>query len=228
LWNTTATTQTITPSLAGTYTVTVTNAAGCSASDTQVIIVNPNPVPNITGDISICSGFNTVFSAGGPYSGYLWNTGALTPTVVVAAAATYTVTVTDANGCTGTDSQLLTVNANPIPNITGNNVICLGQNTIFNAGAYTSYLWNTAATTQNITVNSAGTYTVTVTDANGCVGSDTYGLTVNALPVPNIIGDTTICAGLTTKLLHPVQQESILLPLPMQRAVPHRTLILLL
>jgi len=198
LWNNGLTTQTITVGAGATYTVTVTNGFGCQGVDTEVLTVHPNPVPNITGNPAVCSGFTTVFNGGGPYSGYLWSTTATTPTITTGTSGTYTVTVTDVNGCTGTDTQLLTVNPNPVPVITGTNEICDQQTTTFNAGAYSQYAWSTSATSPTITVGTAGTYTVTVTDINGCVGTDTETLTVNLLPSATISGLQTICDGAST------------------------------
>lgn len=197
-WSNGLTTQTITVGTGGTYTVTVTNGFGCPGSDTEVLTVHPNPVPNITGNTNVCSGFSTVFNGGGPYAIYLWNTNATTPTISTGTGGTYTVTVTDANGCTGTDTETLTVHPNPVPAITGNNAVCSGQSTIFNAGAYATYNWSTSATTPTISVNTAGTYTVTVTDVNGCVGTDTEVLTVHPNPVPNITGNNVVCNGFST------------------------------
>ncbi len=201
LWNTGAATQVLNVTVSGTYTVTVTDPNGCSASANTVVTVNPLPVPSITGTFAFCQGNNTSLNANAGYTGYIWNTGAVTPSINVTTAATYTVTVTDANGCTGSTSQATVVNPNPIPSITGINAICQGANTSFNAGpGYSGYVWSTGALTQSVTLNTSGTYTVTVTDANGCTGTTSSVLTVNPLPTPSITGTTTFCQGLNSNL----------------------------
>jgi gliding motility-associated-like protein len=201
LWNTGATTQTLSVTAGGNYTVTVTNANGCTGSVNAAVVVNPLPVPNITGTFAFCQGSQTILNAGAGYSSYLWNTGATTQNLTVTNANTYTVTVTNANGCSNSDSQLVTVNPNPVPAITGNNVICQGVSTSFNAGpGYSAYSWSTGASTQSISVNTSGLYTVTVTNANGCSGSASLNLTVNPLPVPAITGTLAFCAGNSSNL----------------------------
>ncbi len=199
-WSTGATTQTISVGTAGPFTVTVTNGNGCTGTATQGVTVNPLPTPTITGTTSICQGTNTTLDAGAGYSAYQWSTGAAAQTINVSTTTTVTVTVTDAKGCKNSDTESVVVNQNPTPNITGINAICQGQNTTFNAGAYSSYNWSTGATTQTVSLNTAGNYTVTVTDANGCTGTDNYTLTVYNNPVPVIAGNFTICSGQNTTL----------------------------
>ncbi|MEZ4911066.1 MAG: hypothetical protein R2774_09405 [Saprospiraceae bacterium] len=203
LWSTGATTQTINPSnitVSTTYTVTVTDANGCSGTDSHPISVNANPTPSITGPISVCSGGSVTLDAG-TYSSYSWNTGATSQTINpsnITLNTIYTVTVTDTNGCTGTDSHTVSVNANPTPTISAPMSMCSGGSATLDAGNYSLYSWSTGATTQtinptNITVNS--TYTVTVTDANVCTGTDSHTVSVNANPTPTITGATSACIG---------------------------------
>ncbi|MGB4838531.1 MAG: PKD domain-containing protein, partial [Saprospiraceae bacterium] len=80
LWSTTATTAAIIVSMAGTYTVTVTNASGCTATATSVLTVNANPTASISGTNTICAGGSTTFTASGGTS-YLWSTTAITAAI---------------------------------------------------------------------------------------------------------------------------------------------------
>ncbi|MBL0238323.1 MAG: hypothetical protein IPQ02_17460 [Saprospiraceae bacterium] len=204
LWSTTATTQSINVSTAGTYSVTVTDANGCTGTASRTLTVDPNPVVTITGDNKICAGTSSTFTANAsvgtaPFT-YLWSTTATTQSINVSTAGTYSVTVTDANGCTGTASRTLTVDPNPVVTITGDNKICAGTSSTFTANASVgtapfTYLWSTTATTQSINVSTAGTYSVTVTDANGCTGTASRTLTVDPNPVVTITGGNKICAG---------------------------------
>jgi hypothetical protein len=167
-WSSGATTQNITVSAGGTYTVTVTSAAGCSGTTSAAVVMNANPVPAITGPLSICQGATSTLNAGAGFASYAWSSGATTQTITQGVAGTYTVTVTNANGCSGTTNAALVVNALPVPNITGNFAFCQGAVSSIDAGAgYSSYQWNTGATTAAINVSTANTFTVTVTDANG-------------------------------------------------------------
>ncbi len=125
---------------------------------------------------------------------YLWSTGATTQTIVVNSAGTYSVQVTQ-GGCTGNDAINITVNPSPVVNLGPDATICAGSSITLDAGnAGATYLWSTGATTQTILVNTAGTYSVQVTQG-GCTGNDAINIAVNPLPVVNLGPDATICAG---------------------------------
>ncbi len=183
------------------YTVIVTDTSGCVGSATATVVQNQNPTPNIIGDDSICAGETSLLDAGAGFAAYAWNTGDTTQTVSATTTGTYTVTVTTAAGCTASDSFILTVNPLPTPNITGDNSICAGETSLLDAGAgFDTYVWNTGATTQTLSANTTGTYTVTVTTAAGCTATDDFTLTVNPLPTPNITGLLSFCIGFSTTI----------------------------
>src|SRR5205085_7233526 len=107
----------------------------------------------------------------------------------------------NSSGCTGSDSQAITVDASPTPSIIGNASFCSGTSTILDAGAgYNSYHWSTAATTQTLSVSTTGNYTVTVTGTNGCTGTVSKTETANPNPFPIISGTTSFCSGNSTIL----------------------------
>ena len=209
LWSTGATTQMITVSTLGTYTVTVTDFNGCTGSASVTLTQKPKPLAKIDGLTNVCQGSTVTFTAyassGTPPYTYLWSTGATTDFIVIGTAGTYTVTVTDINGCTGTASRTLTVNPIPTTTVSGTNIICSGSSTVFTANpsggtpGYT-YLWSNSATTQSITVSTTGTYFVTVTDTKGCTATASRALTVNPSPSVVINGNTTFCEGNTSQL----------------------------
>lgn len=181
----------VTYSTPGSYTVqlTVTNVAGTSTS-TSTITVNANPTPTVTpsGPTTFCQGGSVVLDAGS-YSTYAWSNAATSQTVSVSVSGSYSVTVTNVNGCVGTSSPIsVTVNSNPTPAITGNLAFCQGDSTLLSTSqSYASYSWSTLESTQNIYANSGGSYSVTVTDANGCLGTASVTVTANPLPaVPTI------------------------------------------
>ncbi len=199
LWSTGASTSCINVNTAGTYSVTVTDANGCSSTCSKIITANPLPICLITGNATICIGQSTQLCASGGTS-YLWSTGASTSCIDVNAAGTYSVTVTDVNGCSSTCSQIITVNPLPICLITGNDAICIGQSIQLCASGGTSYLWSTGASTSCINVNAAGTYSVTVTDVNGCSSTCSKIISANPLPMCTITGNDAICAGQSIQL----------------------------
>lgn len=183
LWNNGQTTPTASNLTAGIYSVVATDAAGCSAT-TNITITQPTAlVANAVGTNPLCfggtNGSATASAVGGtpPYS-YSWTlTGTpTTPTVTGLSAGTYTCTVTDANGCSRTTTVTLT-NPPTLTTTTSNTqVSCFGgcngtaTATVSNGTAPYSYLWNnpTAQTTATATGLCAGSYTVSITDANGC------------------------------------------------------------
>lgn len=199
------TTQFITVTTAGDYEVTVTNGNGCVAtSNTISVTVNPLPAPIIAanGPTTFCEGDDVTLSTTVPYSQYLWSNGATTSSITVTAAGSYSVAVTNSNGCSNTSSAT-TVVVNPLPTAgispSGTVGICSGSSVTITATGGTTYLWSPIPeTSDEVIVTSAGTYSATVTDANGCV-SVTPGVTVvvNSNPVPTVsaLGATTFCQG---------------------------------
>lgn len=174
-WNTGQTTQTVTASASGNYTVTVTNQFGCVASASQSVTVNSLPSPTVTanGSTTLCEGESVTLTTSTPGS-YTWSTGHTDQSISVSNDGTYTVTVVDANGCEGT-SDPLPVTVNPSPEV---GIVQMGPNgssitaNVFGGMAPFNYLWSTGSTTPSITVFQNGQYGVTVTDANGCEGSN--------------------------------------------------------
>ncbi|MBK9462984.1 MAG: SprB repeat-containing protein, partial [Sphingobacteriales bacterium] len=287
LWNNGQATAAATNLAAGNYWVTVTDGNGCTAT-ASVVISSNNITPTITGNTTICGGNSTTLTASGGGTGatYNWSNiaGANNPVnniVSPTTNTTYTVTVTNTNGCTGIASATINVQAAPIvsltttdttlctastinlsallsnnsntngswvgtgvfgnlfdasqvtagtyqilyivmpsgacgmvsdtlyihvgtpltPNITGSLSFCQGSSTTLNAGAgYAGYIWSNTTTNQTITVNNAGTYTVTVSSVNGCTATASTTVTVNANPNPSISGSSTFCTGTSTTL----------------------------
>jgi gliding motility-associated-like protein len=196
LWSTNNTSSTITVTAAGSYGVTVTNAAGCTSEAAIVVTVNALPQPAISGATSFCEGNSTVINAGSGYATYAWSNGSTSQSITVTQGGSYEVTVTNAAGCTGEAAVNVIENTSLTPQITGVLAFCEGEASQLNAGnGYASYLWTGGATTQMLSVNATGTYSVTVTDAFGCTGETSVAVTENALPVVSILGAASFCEG---------------------------------
>ena len=179
-----ATTPTITGLTAGTYTVTITDDAGCP--EVAPIILNEiNPLITgvfNSGNVSCfgaSDGFINAQAQGGtsPYN-YLWNNGAITPSLNNLPPGTYTLTVTDAAGCTATTST--TLSQPPALSVTASansGASCAnssdGSATATGSGGIPplSYEWDNGEMTATATGLSQGTHTVTVTDDGGCTAT---------------------------------------------------------
>lgn len=167
---------------------------------------NP-PVPTITagGPLTFCAGGNVNLTSSSGIN-YQWSNGATTQVLNATVGADYTVTVTHPNGCSNLSAKKkVTVNANPVPVITpgGPTTFCDGGTVSLNAGSFASYLWSNGASVQTIIADTTGTFTVTVTNANSCIGTSAPVSTLeNALPAATITvtGPTTFCAGDSVKL----------------------------
>lgn len=175
------TSATITNQCAGSYTCTVTDINGCTAT-ASVTITQPTAltisqtVTNVTCN-AMCDGAISLSASGGtPAYSYIWAPGGqTTATITNLCAGTYTCDVTDANGCTGSVTITITEPQAIANNVTSVNASCSGAcngtanaNPTGGTGPYT-FLWMPGnLTTQNVSGLCAGSYTLTVTDANGC------------------------------------------------------------
>ncbi len=202
LWSNGQTTATASGLGAGTYTVTVTDANGNTVTSSltltePTVLTSATSSPVYSGGWNVtCNGANDGsidLTVGGGASclnyTFVWSNGATTEDLSNIGAGTYTVTVTDANGCSSTSSitltQPATLSTNLIPQVYqgGWNVSCNGASdgSIFaNVSGGTpafSYVWSNGATTQMVTGLGAGTYSVTVTDQNGCFTVNSVTLT---------------------------------------------------
>ncbi|GAB3996677.1 hypothetical protein GCM10028807_39840 [Spirosoma daeguense] len=176
LWDTGATSQTISVGSLGTYSVTVTAGNGCTATaQAQVFQDNTAPSVSVSPSSATLSCTNSTVSLSAVGSGtYLWSTGAISQTVNVSSSGTYSVTITSGNGCTATASAQI-VQDNTAPSISVSplsaTLSCSTPTTTLTATAGVAYLWSNGATSQTISVGSTGTYSVTVTAGNGCTAT---------------------------------------------------------
>jgi len=178
-WSNNATSATITGLNAGTYSVTITDAAGCSVALSQTLTapaavaitpasVAPKCFDEATGSIS-----TTVTGGTQPYE-YSWSNSANTPTVSNLEAGTYMLTVTDSKGCKGTMTQTLS-DPDPVTiSLFAQSPKCNGEatgsiNTNVDGGTEPyNYAWSNGASTANLGNLAAGVFILTVTDENGC------------------------------------------------------------
>ena len=195
-WSTGDSTQSITVTTSGTYHVTVTAAAGCTSVDTVVVDLFPSISVDLGPDTAFCAGdVNLSLDAGAGFT-YLWSDNSTNQTLAVTAGGTYFVEITNSNGCSATDTMVVSEYALPMVNLGNDTAICAGDiNLNLDAGAGFTYLWSDNSTNQTLAVTTGGTYSVAITDSNGCVSNDNIVIVENPLPVVNLGNDTAICAG---------------------------------
>ena len=200
-WSNGSTAQTIQVSASGTYSVTVSSLQGCTATVSAVFNALPFNSPSISGPAGFCNGGTATLSAIGTYSAYRWSNGSTASDITVSTGGNYTVTVTASNGCSGSASSGVNAWALPSVQINGPATICQGKLAVLRASApATSFSWSTGAATDSIVTGTAGSYTVNVTDTNGCSSSASFNLQVNPNPSPSITGDDTLCDGEISQL----------------------------
>jgi|GEM_PF-190480 len=208
LTNGTGNTSTISNLTSGTYTITVTDAFNCTKVD-SITVNEPSGIDIVVDAVTnpLCNGDNNGFinlsiSGGTPALTFEWNTNDNTEDISGLIAGSYTITVTDGNGCTQTfDTTLVDPQQITLVFDSTRDISCNGANDGFlrvqpsgGTGAYT-YSWSTVATTRFIDNLSQGTYTVTVTDANGCTEVDSATVNEPNVISVNVAGTDASCAG---------------------------------
>lgn len=205
---------TVSPTATTAYTVTITTAGGCTATNSLTVTVNNAPVANAGNDVAIAVGQSTTLTAMGG-GNYLWSNGSTTAAITVSptATTTYTVTVTNASGCTASDQVVVTVSggalaavaATSTPNICPGNLAQLGVSAAGGSSNYT-YSWtsnpvglisNQQYPTHSPMVNT--TYTVVVSDGNNTVTSS-VSVNVFSTPTADAGANVTITSGQSTSL----------------------------
>lgn len=206
-WSNGKLTSSITGLSAGVYTVTVMDSEGCSATASAtisqlVLSANVNVMPQTIPGVN--NGSATVIGAGGtsPYSAK-WSNGGMTTTINNLAPGSYTVTLTDAQGCTVVKTANVNA-ANCILNgsISGTNVSCFGSNNgtaTINLSSFLNpivYTWSNGGTAKTVTGLAPGAYSVTATDASGCQVTQTIQITGPQQLLASIISQSNVhCPG---------------------------------
>lgn len=184
-----------TPKVTTTYKVVVTNASGCRDSDEVVVEVVPTATVDAGPDVTICPGTSTMLTVS-PGLEYAWSpssglscTDCRSPVAAPDSTTTYTVQVTTSSGCLAFDSVTVRVRPRPLVDAGDPATICLGDSVGLQASSGVLYNWSpaeglscTSCRSPIARPSTSTTYTLTVTDANGCVGTDTVTVSINPAP----------------------------------------------
>src|SRR5205085_2979302 len=110
----------------GIYSVTLTNASGCTTTCSKTVVLSTAPTCSVTGNSSICPGGTTNLCAPQGAVSYAWSSGATTQCIEVTSTGTYSVIITNAAGCSSTCNKTITQNNPPACSISGNSSLCPG------------------------------------------------------------------------------------------------------
>jgi len=184
LWSDSSTEQTLNPQESGTYSVTVTNETGCTAADTILVTVRPAPLINLGPDLQTCAYNEVSLNAPAGFTIYEWNTGATIPILNVTESGTYSLTATDEYGCIVSDTVEINFFEVEVPFLGADFVSCDSLPVLLDPdGFFKSYLWQNGSEDSILLAVSAGTYSLTVTDFNGCTSSDNISISHADSPV---------------------------------------------
>jgi PKD repeat protein len=181
LWSTNQTSRAINVSTPGTYSVVLFGTNGCNVSDTVVVQGAPAPTVNLGPDRIACAGTGATLDAGQGYTSYLWSTGATNQIISVGNGGSFSVTVTNAEGCSASDMVSLLVISAPNAAFTANEQSGLIVSFQDNSTGPAEYFWdfdgngttdNTTAGSVTYTYPSVGTYQPRLILSNAC-GADT-------------------------------------------------------
>ncbi len=208
-WSNSQTTAAATALATGNYTVIITDANGCSNTNT-VAITQPALFSSTTTQTPIlCNGGTSSISVsplgGTPTYTYSWNTGQSTSALSGIAAGNYSVIITDVNGCTSTNSIIISQPTLLSSSTTQSTLLCnggTGSAAVSSSGGTPgySYNWSSGQTTSAIAGIAAGNYSIVVTDVNGCTTLNILSITQPPVLVLSNSGNASLCAGDTIQL----------------------------
>jgi gliding motility-associated-like protein len=202
----------VTNAAAGNYTLDVVDANGCTGTSNLVVVVNSLPISNASNTGPFCEGSTLQLNAGGG-TNYSWTGPAAFSSLLQnpsisnctpAMGGLYTVTVSDANNCSSVATTNVVVNASPAGVASNTGPYCAGDNISLNIAGGTTYTWSGpggfSSLVQSPNINAAtvamsGNYTVVITGANGCTGTSSTNVVVNALPTGNVSNSGPYCEG---------------------------------
>jgi len=179
-WSTGASTPTITVTGPGIISVEVSQTGVCNESITDTITITEQQAPMVSlNDTGYCEGNSVILRVAPGYDQYTWSTGETADSITVLTTGTYTVTVSTSAGCETIVSSDVSAYQNPVVDLGPDVTTDVVPITLDAGSGFAAYLWSTGATTQTITTDTSGTYSVEVTSAEGCTGTDDVTVDVN-------------------------------------------------
>lgn len=185
----------------GNYSVTITDSKGCTGTNTAVVGTNTVILTStVSTTAAICAASNgsasvTITNGTSPYT-YAWSNGGINAAINNVAAANYTVTITDSKGCVGENTATVAIGGTTLNSTTSStSATCAVTDgtasvTVNNGQQPYTYAWSNSGNTASITGLTAGNYSVTVTDANGCTGSNSVSVSSSAIVIAATVSST--------------------------------------
>jgi hypothetical protein len=178
------------------YWLKVTDAYGCSISDTLKVIFSKAPSLHLGNDTTLCEGASLNLDATNTNASYLWHDQSTNPTFSVDKSGLFYVRVGTGYQCVVSDSIQVDYSNTSLINLGDSIELCEGSSTILRpTGVFTSFLWHDASTNDTFEASKSGLHWVLATDSNGCASSDSVEIVVNAVPHFDLGADTAICFG---------------------------------
>ncbi|MEZ5044324.1 MAG: gliding motility-associated C-terminal domain-containing protein [Saprospiraceae bacterium] len=183
------------------YRITVVDGSGCELVATHHVTNFPRLEVTLEGDPFICDGESTVLKANAGMATYKWSTGSTAAEITIDEPREYSVTITNANGCT--DEKTFEVQGLVAPeiNIDPELKFCIGASlTLDLTGDYAEYLWSNGDTLPSTTISEPGDYSLMVVGDNGCSASAAFSVSTYVEPQPVFVGETKFCPGESTTI----------------------------
>ena len=185
----------------GWYWVNVSSVFGCNVTDSVYVDFYPPLDVDLGNDSLFCEAIYILLDPGPDWQSYFWQNGSTEQTLEVSTPGVYWVTVSDLNGCFGTDTISIGNSPAVVVSLGPDTTVCSGDN--FNlspGGNFVTYHWQNGSTDPIIPITQPGLYWVEVTDVNGCMGTDSVQVDLDPSPNLDLGTDTTICFGQSLEL----------------------------
>lgn len=194
LWSNTDTSQSITISNSGEYWLQLTDSNNCSFRDTLELTINDLPSFTLGNDTNICNGSDLILVRPNmAYDSSLWSNTDTSQSITVSNTGEYWLQVIDSNNCSFRDTMELFIDPLPVFSLINDTSICNGDNLEIGTNVGSSWNWSNGQNSDSITVSSAGTYTLNVTDTNNCSFIDSMTLSFHADPDVDLGANQNIC-----------------------------------
>lgn len=200
----TADTTWVSPLVATTYSVTVTDRFGCSATDTGRVIVDTLPTFSFGKDDTVCIGDSALLDLQAGYTKYSWSSGDTTQKFSAKIGGTFWGRRINSNGCSYTDTFKLTYHTPPAFSLRGDTNVCSGDTIKVVSpliGPKYTYKWHNNSADTFVLVTLTTKVSLVITDSNNCTNSDEQNITLVPKGSVNIGNDTTICKNETFTLV---------------------------